>query len=97
MPWSDGAKAEKWTPAGCIIIQTAPDEFWIGGTAIACTFRNLKNKKVVAGILSADICTKSDKNWKFRRLNGDQTHQGRHIRISSDNWEIQRVKLYDFN
>ena len=97
LPWSDGAKAEKWTPAGCIIIQTAPDEFWIGGTAIACTFRNLKNKKVVAGILSADICTKSDKNWKFRRLNGDQTHQGRHMRISSDNWEIQRVKLYDFN
>jgi hypothetical protein len=31
-----------------------------------------------------------------RRMNGDQDHQGRHVRISVDEWNIQRVKLYQY-
>jgi len=96
LPWSDGAKEEKWTPAGCIVIQTAPGEFWIGGTAVACKFRNVKNTELTTGILSADICTKNENGWNFKRLNGDETHQGRHMRISSNDWQIQRVRLYDY-
>jgi beta-galactosidase GanA len=96
LPWTDGAKAEKWTPAGCIIIETNPGEFWIGGTSVVCTFRNIKNKNLTTGILSADICTKTSNDWQFKRLNGDQTHQGRHMRTGSNDWEIQRVKLYEY-
>lgn len=96
LPWSDGARAEKWIPGACIIVQTAPDEFWIAGTAVACTFRNIKDEKITTGILTADIATKTDNGWHFVRLNGDETHQGRHVRIGSSDWQIQRVQLYDY-
>jgi hypothetical protein len=32
-----------------------------------------------------------------RRMNGDQDHQGRHIRIEVDEWNIQKVKLYQYH
>ena len=32
----------------------------------------------------------------LRRLNGDQDHQGRHIRIGVDDWQILHVKLYEY-
>ncbi|KPH13292.1 DUF5597 domain-containing protein [Chryseobacterium sp. ERMR1:04] len=40
-----------------------------------------------------------DENGKFipiRRLNGDQTHQGRHVRIGVDDFQILHVKLYEY-
>jgi beta-galactosidase GanA len=96
LPWTDGAKAEKWTPAGCVVIETAPGEFWIGGTSVVCTFKNINDKNVTTGLLSVDVAAKSENGWNFKRLNGDQTHQGRHMRIGSGEWQIQRVRLYDY-
>ena len=32
----------------------------------------------------------------IRRLNGDQTHQGRHVRIEVDSFKILRVRLYEY-
>jgi hypothetical protein len=32
----------------------------------------------------------------LRRLNGDQTHQGRHVRIGVDDFQILHVKLYTY-
>jgi len=96
LPWTDGAKAEKCTPAGCIIIETNPGEFWIGGTSVVCTFKNRKNRDFATGILSADVSTKIEEGWHYKRLNGDQTHQGRHMRIGSGEWQIQRIRLYDY-
>jgi hypothetical protein len=40
-----------------------------------------------------------DENGKInyiRRLNGDQTHQGRHVRIGVDDFQILHVKLYEY-
>ena len=96
LPWSDGAKAETWTQAGCIIIETQPGEFWIGGTSVVCTFRNIKKPALTTGLLSVDACKKDGNGWMYKRLNGDQTHQGRHMRISSGEWEIQRIRLYNY-
>jgi hypothetical protein len=31
-----------------------------------------------------------------RRMNGDQSHQGRHLRIRSGQWGIQRLRLYTY-
>ncbi len=96
LPWNDGAKAEKWTPSGCVIIQTSPNEFWIGGTSVTCTFKNIQDSSFTTGILSADVATKQENDWKYVRINGDQTHQGRHMRIGSDEWQIQRIRLYSY-
>jgi hypothetical protein len=29
-------------------------------------------------------------------MNGDQNHQGRHVRVPGDEYMIQRVKLYTY-
>lgn len=31
-----------------------------------------------------------------RHLNGDQTHQGRHVRIPAGQFAMQRVRLYEY-
>jgi hypothetical protein len=41
-----------------------------------------------------DRWKKNGKRGTGRRLNGDQTHQGRHIRLPSGNPQIQRVRFY---
>ena len=50
------------------------------------------------GIVSVDEVN-IDKNGKMqylRRLNGDQDHQGRHVRITCGDWKILHVRLYDY-
>ncbi len=32
----------------------------------------------------------------IRYFNGDETHQGRHVRISADDYKILRIRLYDY-
>lgn len=34
---------------------------------------------------------------RIRTLNGDETHQGRHVRIGIDNYEILHVRLYEYD
>jgi mannonate dehydratase len=90
--WSNTPKA-RWPEAGGIIIQTAEDEFIIAGTTIVVTFATTDK----VGILQADEGEYINGQWTSgKRLNGDQTHQGRHIRIPSGEWGIQRVKLYRY-
>jgi len=31
-----------------------------------------------------------------RRMNGDQNHQGRHVRILANEYSIQHVKMYTY-
>lgn len=95
--WSDGAKEETWPMASAIIIEIAPNEFYITGSGIVVTFKTLKDKTLNVGILKVDQGTFDNKVWKtFRHFNGDQTHQGRHIRIAVDDYEIQKVQLYTY-
>lgn len=51
-----------------------------------------------AGIGSVDeVNVNEDGSLRYiRRLNGDQDHQGRHIRISVGQFSILHVKLYDY-
>ena len=93
--WSDGAKAETWPTASAIIIEITPDEFYIAGSGIVVTFKPLNNKNNNAGILKTDQGKFENEKWRtIRHFNGDQTHQGRHLRISAGDYEIQKIKLY---
>ncbi|MBE8723334.1 DUF5597 domain-containing protein [Flavobacterium hungaricum] len=92
--WSDGAKAAVWPMASAIIIEIAQNEFYISGSGIVVTFKPLK-ANVNAGILKTDQGIFENGKWKtIRHFNGDQTHQGRHLRISVGDYEIQKLKLY---
>ncbi len=96
MGWPAGAKNEEWPLAGGLIISVAPDEFFIAGTAIVMTFTPKTNSKK-AGFISVDEGRFINEIWKKgRRMNGDQDHQGRHVRIPGNEYSIQHVKLYTY-
>jgi beta-galactosidase GanA len=51
----------------------------------------------IVGILSAQEGKYKDGQWlPGRWLNGDQTHQGRHLRLVAGDFGIQRIKLYRY-
>lgn len=95
--WSAEAKNPDWPMSGAIIIQENENEFIIAGTGVVVTFtvNNTDNKS--AGILQAEEGIYKDGKWiPGRRMNGDQDHQGKHIRIPVGEWGIQKVKLYEY-
>ena len=51
----------------------------------------------IVGILSAQEGKYVNGQWQPGRwLNGDQTHQGRHMRLPPGRFDIQRIKLYRY-
>ena len=95
--WSPEAKKPDWPMSGAIIIQENDNDFIIAGTGVVVTFamNNQDNKSV--GILQAEEGIYKEGKWiRGRRMNGDQDHQGRHIRIPVGDWGIQKVKLYQY-
>jgi beta-galactosidase GanA len=84
-------------PSGGLVIQEEPDEFILSGTGITATFQARGLGPVQAGILSVEEGRFVNGNWThIRWLNGDQTHQGRHVRIEPGHFGVRRVKLYTY-
>jgi hypothetical protein len=94
--WSPESKYPGWPESGGLILQTDSNEFIIAGTGFVITFAALTEDQSV-GILRADEGNFVNGRWiPGRRMNGDQDHQGRHIRIPVKEYSIQRVKLYTY-
>jgi len=81
-------------PSGGLVLATGPDEFIVAGTGLTITFAaSVPGKR--AGILSAEEGRFSRGRWENTRwVGGDQTHQGRHVRLEPGRFSLQRVKLY---
>ena len=95
--WSPGAKNETWPLSGVIIINTAPDEFYVAGSGIVINFKITEDDNSKTGILMIDEGEFENGQWMpGRRMNGDQSHQGRHLRIPEGRYSIQRIKLYTY-
>ncbi|MVM29008.1 mannonate dehydratase [Spirosoma sp. HMF4905] len=95
--WSPKAKEDEWPTTGGLIIQTGPNDFTIAGSGIVITCLSDQPQTPNAGILQLDEGHYVDGKWKpGRRLNGDQDHQGRHIRIPVGDYGIQKLTLYRF-
>lgn len=84
---------------GGLIIQTGPEDYLVAGQGMIVTFEPAG----AAGATHAGI----DSDWEGRfdaggawiagrRLNGDQTHQGRHLRLAPGQFQIQRLRLYSY-
>jgi beta-galactosidase GanA len=83
-------------PAGGLVIQLGDDEFLFAGIGLTVTFDSA-DAKAQAGILNCEEGRYVDGQWRHLRwLNGDQTHQGRHLRLEPGRFAIQRVKLYRY-
>ena len=92
------SRNERWTATGAMIIQTGKNEFYLAGSGIVLTFKEIEKQNLNVGILKAEEGKFENNTWKvIRHLNGDQTHQGRHVRILlGDGFSIQRFKLYHY-
>jgi beta-galactosidase GanA len=95
--WASPARLEPiWPLAGGLIVQIAPDEFIVAGNGIIVTFTaemldvNVGLERVDEGHVAGG------KFVETRRLNGDETHQGRQVRLPMGALGVQRVKLYRF-
>jgi len=88
-------KTNDWPLTGGIIIALPNNEFYVGGTGLVISFKSTSGSQV--GILKIDEGNFANGIWKpGRRMNGDQDHQGRHLRIDVNDYSIQRIKLYQY-
>jgi len=94
--WSPAAKEDEWPTAGALIIQTGAEDYVVAGTGIVVTFKN-RNADKIAGIDRIEEGNYVKGKWQRGRvMNGDQDHQGRHLRIEVGNYGIQQLKLYSY-
>ena len=93
-----GSRNEQWETTGAVVVQTGENEFILAGSGIVMTFKNAADPDLNVGILKDDEGRFENGGWKvIRHLNGDQTHQGRHVRILlEDGFSIQKFELYNF-
>jgi len=93
-----GLDPGQWLSGGVIVCE-GHDEFVIAGTGLVATFAprgpNTAQEKV--GISSIQEGHYADGEWQLHRwLSGDESHQGRHLRIPAGQFGTQRVKLYRY-
>jgi beta-galactosidase GanA len=96
---------DPWTPRekqsigdhGALVIHAGGEDFWFAGQGITITFTGADNGAPLVGIDVAEEGAFVGGKWiAGRRLNGDQTHQGRHIRLPPGKAQIQKVLFYRY-
>jgi len=96
-PWTP--REEQRTEAhGGLIIALDDDTFLAAGTGLTITFAPQGPGDPIAGIDRIEEGTMIDGKWQPGRvLNGDQSHQGRHLRLPPGEAGMQRVTLYRYH
>ena len=96
---------DPWTPRdkqtigdhGGLLIHAGGEDFWFAGQGITVTMRGVDGPPLVGiDIVEEGVFDEEGKWIAGRRLNGDQTHQGRHIRLPPGQFQIQKVRLYQY-
>jgi beta-galactosidase GanA len=96
-PWT-AKSAQNTATHGGIIIQTGAEDYLVAGQGMTVTFAPVGDGPPLAGIDNVWEGTFDARGaWiPGRLLNGDQTHQGRHLRLAPGVFQIQRVRLYRY-
>ncbi len=99
------AFVDPWTPKdqqtiaanGGLIIQTTDNHFIVAGSGIVVTFEDAASSAMAVGIERIVEGNYVDGKWTPGRwLNGDEAHQGRHLRIPGGPFGIQELTLYRY-
>ncbi|WP_075190277.1 DUF5597 domain-containing protein [Maricaulis sp. W15] len=97
---------DPWTPRdaqtpqthGGLIIQTGPEEFLVLGHGVTLTFQSNLHPGAIAGIDQIREGQFVDGEFVGARiLNGDESHQGRHLRLPPGEIGLQRLRLYSYD
>jgi len=103
--WEPGAKDETWPEAACIILRLGKEDYLVLGSGVVITYSDANadkthksgNKRIgLAKCESVSIGNDGEEFTILRHLNGDQTHQGRHVRIPVGQFDIQHFRLYPY-
>ena len=95
-PWTPG-DAQHPENHGGLLIHEGSGSFLVAGHGLTMTFDDPDSGDWVTGIETAEEGRFVDGQWKpGRTLNGDQTHQGRHIRLPPGEIGVQRFRLYRY-
>jgi beta-galactosidase GanA len=82
---------------GGMLIWAGGEDYWFAGQGINVTYKGAGGGPPLVGIDIAEEGVFENGKWKpGRRLNGDQTHQGRHIRLAPGNPQMQKVRFYRY-
>ena len=86
-----------WGETSVMILDMGNDSYLFLGTGVVTTMSPSDGKGKV-GIESIDeiVFDRNGKMQKLRRLNGDEDHQGRHIRIPFGEYGAQLLKIYRY-
>jgi beta-galactosidase GanA len=79
-----------------LVLQASPEEFYIIGNGLTVSLaRDPDVDGKIAGIASVEQVSRASGQWTIeRRLNGDQTNQGRQLLLDPHRPHIFRVRLY---
>jgi hypothetical protein len=79
-----------------LVVQSAPNEFYIAGGGLTVTFlRDPDFDNRVSGVASIEEVSQVEGKWStIRRLNGDQSNQGRQLSLAPSQIHVYRVALY---
>jgi beta-galactosidase GanA len=82
-----------------LIMQSSAGEFYIVGSGLTVTVvRDADVDGGMAGIESVEQVSRTAGQWVIdRRLNGDQTNQGRQVMLDPHRVQIYRVRLYSIS
>ena len=101
--WEPGAKDTEWPEAACIILRLGKEDYLAIGSGVVITYTDAKSdymwKKgdTRIGLVKCESVNITEGNMRIKRhLNGDQTHQGRHVRIPVGQFDIQHFRLYRY-
>ena len=101
--WEPGAKDTEWPEVACIILRLDKEDYLVIGSGVVVTFSPAESSTTwqkgdeCIGLAKCEEVTLVDgKQHIVRYLNGDQTHQGRHVRIPVGAFQIQHFKLYRY-
>ena len=101
--WEPGAKDAEWPEAACIILRLGKEDYLVIGSGVVVTYSPAessstwqKGDKRIGLAKCEEVEIVDGKQRIIRHLNGDQTHQGRHVRIPVGQFQIQHFKLYRY-
>jgi beta-galactosidase GanA len=95
-PWSPREQQHPQEHA-VMIIQTGPEDYLVAGRGAVLTFTPLGEGLPIAGIDTAwEKVLQGGRLVRRRLLNGDETHQGRHVRLPPGEFSVQQVRLYRY-
>ncbi|KAA3653188.1 MAG: hypothetical protein DWQ10_18655, partial [Calditrichaeota bacterium] len=80
-----------------LVIKTGEKEFLVAGSRALISFKSLVSPKEKYGIGTVQEIVHTNGQWKSgRRLNGDETHRGRAVKLPMEEIGIQRVTVYHY-